>query len=93
MSAKDHITSLMFIEALRTGKFNRDLLLSVEREIYKIKKEVSELHGFSTIVSFVMLFLVSFVMFGYTAHVIVDEIKDPGKVSKLEKKRKVELRF
>ena len=45
MSVKDHITSLMFIEALRTGKFDRDALLSVEREIHKIKKEIAELHG------------------------------------------------
>ena len=45
MSVKDHITSLMLIEALRTGKFDRDALLSVEREIHKIKKEIAELHG------------------------------------------------
>ncbi len=45
MSVKDHITSLMFIEALKTGKFDRDTLLSVEREIHKIKKEIAELHG------------------------------------------------
>jgi len=45
MGVKDHITSLMFIEALRTGKFDRDSLLSVEREINKIRKEIGELHG------------------------------------------------
>jgi len=45
MCVKDHITSLMFIEALRTGRFDRDSLLSVEREINKIKKEIAELHG------------------------------------------------
>ncbi len=45
MGVKDHITSLMFIEALRTGRFDRDSLLSVEREINKIKKEIAELHG------------------------------------------------
>jgi len=45
MNVQDHITSLLFIEALRTGRFNRDLVLEVEREIYKIKKEVAEIHG------------------------------------------------
>jgi len=45
MSVQDHITSLLFIEALRTGKFNRDLILEVDREIARIKKEVSEIHG------------------------------------------------
>ena len=45
MNVQDHITSLLFIEALRTGRFNRELVLEVEREIYKIKKEVAEIHG------------------------------------------------
>ncbi len=45
MNVQDHITSLLFIEALRTGRFNRELLMEVEREIYKIKKEVAEIHG------------------------------------------------
>ncbi len=45
MNVQDHITSLLFIEALRTGRFNKELLMEVEREIYKIKKEVAEIHG------------------------------------------------
>jgi len=45
MNVQDHIMSLLFIEALRTGRFNKDLVMEVEREIYKIKKEVAEIHG------------------------------------------------
>ncbi len=45
MSVKDHITSLMFIEALRTGRFDREVVMSVERDVSKIKKEIAELHG------------------------------------------------
>lgn len=45
MNVQDHITSLLFIEALRTGRFNKELVMEVEREIYKIKKEVAEIHG------------------------------------------------
>ena len=45
MNVQDHIMSLLFIEALRTGRLNRDLLLEVERQIYRIKKEVSEING------------------------------------------------
>ncbi len=45
MNVKDHITSLLFIEALRTGRFNKDMVMKVEREIYTIRKEVSEING------------------------------------------------
>ena len=45
MNVQDHLMSLLFIEALRTGKMNKDLLLEVERQIYRIKKEVSEING------------------------------------------------
>lgn len=45
MNVQDHLMSLLFIEALRTGRMNRDLLLEVERQIYRIKKEVSEING------------------------------------------------
>ncbi len=45
MTVQDHIMSLLFIEALRTGKMNKDLLLDVERQVYRIKKEVSEING------------------------------------------------
>ncbi len=46
MNVKDHMTSLLFIEALRTGRFDKDIVLKVEREIYSIRKEVSEINGF-----------------------------------------------
>jgi len=46
MNVKDHMTSLLFIEALRTGKFDRDVVMKVERDIYSIRKEVSEIDGF-----------------------------------------------
>ncbi len=46
MNVKDHMTSLLFIEALRTGKFDRDVVMKVERDIYTIRKEVSEIDGF-----------------------------------------------
>jgi|Deesub1362A_J573_1020465.scaffolds.fasta_scaffold00392_5 flagellar protein FlaD len=45
LNVQDHLMSLLFIEALRTGKFSKELMLAVEREIYRMKKEVSELHG------------------------------------------------
>ncbi len=45
MSVRDHMTSLMFIEALRTGKFDRDAITLVERTIQRIKKGVEELYG------------------------------------------------
>ena len=45
LNVQDHLMSLLFIEALRTGKFSKELMLTVEREIYRMKKEVSELHG------------------------------------------------
>ena len=45
MSVKDHMTSLMFIEALRTGKLDKNILYSVERDVSKIKKEISDLYG------------------------------------------------
>jgi len=48
--------------------------------------------GFSTIAGFTLLFIVSLVIFGYTAHVIVGEIKDLSKLSKLEDKRKIKLK-
>ncbi len=46
MNVKDHMTSLLFIEALRTGRFDKDVVLKVERDIYSIRKEVSEINGF-----------------------------------------------
>ncbi len=46
MNVKDHMTSLLFIEALRTGRFDKDIVLKVERDIYSIRKEVSEINGF-----------------------------------------------
>lgn len=45
MTAQDHIMSLMFIEALKSGRMNKELLHEVERQIYKIRKEVSEIDG------------------------------------------------
>lgn len=45
LNVQDHLMSLLFIEALRTGKFNKSLVMEVEREVYRMKKEVAELHG------------------------------------------------
>ena len=45
MNVHDHLMSLLFIEALKTGKMNKDLLHEVERQVYRIKKGVSEING------------------------------------------------
>jgi len=45
MNVQDHLMSLLYIEALRTGRFNRNLIMEVEKDLYRMKKEVSELHG------------------------------------------------
>ena len=45
MNVQDHIMSLLFIEALKTGRMNKEILHEVERQIYRIKKGVSEING------------------------------------------------
>ncbi|RLI75237.1 hypothetical protein DRO97_03775 [Archaeoglobales archaeon] len=45
MNVQDHLMSLMFIEALKTGRFNKELIMEVEREVYRMRKEVADLHG------------------------------------------------
>ncbi len=45
MNVQDHLMSLLYIEALRTGRFNRNLIMEVEKDLYRMKKEVAELHG------------------------------------------------
>ncbi len=45
MSVQDHLMSLLYIEALRTGRFDRNLVMEVEKDLYRMKKEVAELHG------------------------------------------------
>jgi|GEM_PF-782134 flagellar protein FlaD len=45
LNVQDHLMSLLFIEALKTGKFSKEKMLEVEREIYKMKREVMELNG------------------------------------------------
>ncbi len=45
MNVQDHLMSLLYIEALRTGRFDRNLVMEVEKDLYRMKKEVSELHG------------------------------------------------
>ncbi len=45
MNVHDHLMSLLFIEALKTGKMNKELLQDVERQVYRIKKGVSEING------------------------------------------------
>ncbi len=45
MSVQDHMISLFFIEMLRNGKFDRNAVLEIEKEIYKMRREVIELHG------------------------------------------------
>lgn len=45
LNVQDHIMSLMFIEALRTGKFSRETIMEVEREVFRMKREAMELNG------------------------------------------------
>jgi len=45
MNVQDHLMSLLYIEALRTGRFNRNMIMEVEKDLYRMKKEVAELHG------------------------------------------------
>ena len=45
LNVQDHIMSLMFIEALRTGKFSREKIMEVEREVFRMKREAMELNG------------------------------------------------
>ncbi len=45
LSVQDHMISLFFIEMLRNGKFDRNAVLEIEKEIYKMRREVIELHG------------------------------------------------
>jgi len=45
MNVQDHLMSLLYIEALRTGRFDRNLIMEVEKDLYRMKKEVAELHG------------------------------------------------
>ncbi len=45
LNIQDHIMSLMFIEALRTGKFSREKIMEVEREVFRMKREAMELNG------------------------------------------------
>jgi flagellar protein FlaD len=45
MNVQDHLMSLLYIEALRTGRFERNLIMEVEKDLYRMKKEVAELHG------------------------------------------------
>lgn len=45
MNVQDHIMSLLFIEALKTGRMNKEILHEVERQINRIKKGVSEING------------------------------------------------
>ncbi len=45
MSVHDHLMSLLFIEALKTGRMNKEILHEVERQVYRIKKGVSEING------------------------------------------------
>jgi len=40
MTIRDHVVSLLFIEILRTGRFDKEMILDIEKEIYRIKKEV-----------------------------------------------------
>ncbi len=45
MNVHDHLMSLLFIEALKTGRMNKEILHDVERQVYRIKKGVSEING------------------------------------------------
>ncbi len=45
MNVQDHLMSLLYIEALRTGRFDRNLIMEVEKDLYRMKKEIAELHG------------------------------------------------
>ena len=45
MNVHDHLMSLLFIEALKTGKMSKEILHEVERQVYRIKKGVSEING------------------------------------------------
>jgi len=45
MNVHDHLMSLLFIEALKTGRMNKEILHEVERQVYRIKKGVSEING------------------------------------------------
>ncbi len=45
MNVQDHIISLLFIEALKSGKMNKEVVQEVERQINRIKKGVCEING------------------------------------------------
>jgi len=48
--------------------------------------------GFSTVAGFVILLMVSITVGGYLLHVVVDQVKDFGKLSKLVNERKLEIK-
>ena len=45
MTTQDHITSLLFIEALKNGCIGEDELFAVEREVQKIKRGANQIWG------------------------------------------------
>ncbi len=45
LNVQDHIMSLMFIEALKTGRFSKEKIMEVEREVFRMKREAMELNG------------------------------------------------
>ena len=48
--------------------------------------------GFSTVAGFVILLMVSITIGGYLLHVVVDQVKDFGKLSKLVNERRLEIK-
>ena len=48
--------------------------------------------GFSTVAGFVILLMVSITVGGYLLHVVVDQVKDFGKLSKLVNERRLEIK-